>query len=133
MKSSYVSPTTTRQARLERLRSGRAAAQIVGTVFPLVRQLRLDLNFEAAERTTIASQAHVMHPPSQAFFEFPCPFSACDGRFDLADPVAAAIAGNASAAEGVLECSGLRARDHEGKQPCRARLTYTITATYKPK
>ena len=132
MKSSYASPTTTRQARLERLRSGRAAAQVVGAAFPLVRQLRLDLSFEAAERTTIASQTHLMHPPSQAFFEFPCPFSACDGRFDLAAAVAAVVGGNASESRGVLECSGLRARDHEGKQPCRARLSYTITATYQP-
>jgi hypothetical protein len=129
--SSPLSPSAVRQQRQDRLRRDRAAAQALRAAFPTVGQLRLDLRFAGSAPTTPASQAHVLHPPARAFFEFPCPYADCDGQFNLTAVVRAALASTARHAEGALECSGLRAKDHTTKQPCKLQLNYTVTANYQ--
>ncbi len=131
MRLSSFSPAAARQQRLDRLRRDRTAALALRTAFPEVEQLRLDLRFEGAARNTPASQSHVLHPPARAFFEFPCPYADCDGQFNLTAEVAAAVASPDHKFEGALECSGVRARDHATKQPCKLQLSYTITAAYQ--
>jgi hypothetical protein len=128
MRLSSLSPAAARQLRLDRLRRDRTAAQALRTAFPAVEHLRLELSFDGAARGTPASQSHVLHPPARAFFEFPCPYADCDGQFNLTTQVAAAVADPSHQAEGSVECSGLRARDHATKQPCKLQLNYTITA-----
>src|SRR6266436_4256910 len=115
---------------MERLRRDRAAAQALRVAFPAVQHLRLELKFESTTSSTPTLQSHVLHPPARAFFEFPCPYSDCDGQFDLTGAVSAALADPVTQAEGMLECAGLRARDHASKQPCQLHLVYSITATY---
>jgi hypothetical protein len=130
MKLALVSPAAARQERRDRLRRERAAALALRVVFPAVEQVRLELTFESPANTP-ARQSHILHPPARAFFEFPCPYADCDGRFDLTGAVNAALADPAHRAEGTLECSGKRARELGSKQPCQLRLIYTVTATYQ--
>jgi hypothetical protein len=118
-----------RQERTERLRRDRAAAVTLRASFPAVQQVRLELQFEGTANAP-ASQAHVLHPPARAFFDFPCPYADCDGHFDLSSAVNGTLSTSARHAQGTLGCVGLRARDHASKQPCELQLNYRIIATY---
>jgi hypothetical protein len=122
-----------RQQRADQLRRDRAASQSLRVAFPAVQQLRLELSFAGATANTPGSQSHVLHPPAQAFFTFPCPYANCDGQYDLTEAVNAALADPARRAEGMLECRGLRAQKYDSKQPCQLHLIYTVTATHPVK
>jgi hypothetical protein len=119
-----------RQQRRDRLRRDRAAALALRVAFPAVQHLRLELKFENSGAQAPTLQSHILHPPAQAFFEFPCPYADCDGHFDLTGAVNAALADPAHHAAGVLECSGLRPWDCASKRPCQLQLIYKVTATY---
>ena len=129
MRLTPLSPAATRQERVDRLRRDRATALALRAAFPAGQQLRLELKFEGPSANTPAAQSHVLHPPAQAFFTYPCPYADCDGQFDLTGAVSTALATASHQAEGVLECSGVRARDRACKQPCLLRLAYTVIAT----
>jgi hypothetical protein len=131
MKLALTSPAVARLARMERWRHDRAAALALREVFPAVQELRFELNFESTTTSTPTAQSHILHPPARAFFEFPCPYSDCDGRFDLTRAVNAALAEPAHQTEGMLECCGARARDAGSKQHCQLRLTYIVTAIHQ--
>jgi hypothetical protein len=124
------SSATARQERRDRLRRDRAAAVALRVAFPAVQHLRLELKFESSSAQAPTLQSHVLHPPAQAFFEFPCPHADCDGHFDLTGAVNAALADPAHHAAGVLECCGLRPWDCASKRPCQLNLIYKVTATY---
>ena len=128
MKLGLTNPAVARLERRERWRLDRANALALREVFPAVQELRIELSFESTTTSTPTSQSHVLHPPARAFFEFRCPYSDCDGQFDLTRAVNSALADPAHQAEGVLECGGARARDRGSKQPCQLRLIYTVTA-----
>lgn len=130
MKLGLTSPAVARLERRERWRQDRAAALALREVFPAVQELHFELNFESTATSTPTSQSHVLHPPARAFFEFPCPYSDCDGRFDLTGAVNAALADPAHQTEGMLECCGARARDHGSKQQCQLHLIYAVTAIH---
>jgi hypothetical protein len=129
--SASPSAESARQQRHDRLRRDRAAAQAIRSAYPTIVTLRLELHFEGSEARVPADQVHVMHPPARAFFEFPCPYADCDGQFNLSDAVGAALASTKKSAAGVLECIGLRAKDHAGRQSCKLHLHYTITPEYQ--
>jgi hypothetical protein len=129
MKLAELSTAAARQERADRLRRDRAAALALRTAFPAVQQLHLELKFQGTSENTPAAQSHILHPPARAYFTYPCPYADCNGQFDLAEAVRAAMVGPPYRAEGVLECSGVRARDHSSKQPCLLRLVYTVAAT----
>lgn len=116
--------------RQEGLRRARAIAQSLRAVFPSVRELRFDLAFENPASNPPATQTHVLHPPAPAFFEFPCPYANCDGRFDLTAAVESILRSNGQRSVGLLECAGLRARERGSRQPCGLRLQYQVSATY---
>jgi hypothetical protein len=124
------SSAAARQERIDQLRRDRAAAVAVRVAFPAVQHLRLELKFESSSAKAPTLQSHILHPPAQAFFEFPCPYADCDGQFDLTGGVYAALSDPAHHAAGVLECSGVRPRDCASKRPCQLRLIYKVTATY---
>jgi hypothetical protein len=125
--------TNTRQERRDQLRRNRATAQPLRAAFPAVQQVRIELRFEGPSASTPTSQSHVLYPPAPAFFEYSCPYADCDGQFDLSSAVKAVLADATRPADGVIECNGLRARDHASKQPCLLQLLYTVTATYQQK
>src|SRR6185437_14292108 len=101
------------------------AALSLRASYPAVQQVRLELQFEGLSNVP-AAQSHVLHPPAQAFFDFPCPYADCDGHFDLTAAVNVALADPAHRAAGVLECPGLRPRDWASKQPCQLHLIYKV-------
>jgi hypothetical protein len=101
-------------------------------MFPAVEQLRFELSFEGGAATTPVPQSHVLHPPARAFFSFRCPYADCDGRFDLAAAVHAALEDPSHRTEGVLECAGSRASDFAAKPACQLRLHFTLTAVCSP-
>jgi hypothetical protein len=98
-------------------------------MYPDVQQVRLELQFDGTSNT-LASQAHVLHPPARAFFDYPCPYADCDGHFDLTSAVTGALAASTGQTAGVLECEGQRSRDYASKQPCQLQLSYRIIAQY---
>ena len=124
-----ISHAASLQQRSERLRRDRAAAPAIRVAFPAVRHLRLELHFEGETGNTPASQSHVLHPPAQAFFEFPCPYADCNGQFDLTNAVNTAMQNTSRETRGTIECGGIRSRQLAAKQPCKLRLRYMITVT----
>jgi hypothetical protein len=125
-----LSNAAARQGRIDRLRRNRAAAVALRVAFPAVQHLRLELKFESSSAKAPTLQSHILHPPAQAFFDFPCPYADCDGHFDLTGAVNVALANPAHHAAGVLECPGLRPWDWASKRPCQLHLIYKVTATY---
>ena len=122
----------TRQDRYSRLHRDREAAPKLRTMFPVVEQLRFELSFEGGGAATPVSQSHILHPPARAYFSFPCPYADCDGRFELAAAVHAAVEDPSHRIEGVLECAGSRGSDFRSKPLCRLRLHFTLTAVCAP-
>jgi hypothetical protein len=130
VKLAALKPEAARQQLRDRWRRDRAAAQTLRSGFPRVERTRIDLSFKNAASSTPAAQSHILHPAAQAFFAFPCPYSDCDGRFDLNGVVPAILARSADHAEGDLECSGSRAREGLGRQPCQLHVHFVVTAQY---
>lgn len=118
--------------QIDQARRDRAAAPQLRTAFPKVRQLRIELKFGGTTTNTPASQSHVLHPPARAFFELPCPYADCDGRFDLTAAVNLLLADRLSKAEGSLKCQGHRPDRLATRTPCQLLLSYEFTATYHP-
>jgi hypothetical protein len=114
------------------LRRDRAAAQVLRTALPTVQQLRIELRFQGPGSIGPTAQSHVLYPPAPAFFEYRCPYSDCDGQFDLGGGVKAALADATHRAKGVLECRGSRGLDPTARRPCGLRLLYEVTASYRP-
>ena len=129
MRLAARSLTEGRQERLDRRRRDRAAALALRAAYPGVLRLRLDLHFDGAKNVP-ASQSHELHPPAQAFFEFPCPFADCDGQFDLTGVVNLLLADRISKAEGVLKCQGQRPDRRTTRAPCQLHLNYEFTVIY---
>jgi hypothetical protein len=129
---SSSSPAALRQERAERLRRDRAATLPLREAFPAVKHLRLEFEFVAATENVPAAQSHVLHPPAQAFFAFPCPHADCDGQFDLTAAVNAVLTSQATEAEGVLKCSGQRLDRRAIRIPCDLNLHYSFSVAYQP-
>ncbi|HEY3784116.1 MAG TPA: hypothetical protein VGL55_02420 [Steroidobacteraceae bacterium] len=125
------SPDASRQERTERLRRQRAAARALRVAFPAIQQLRLELTFDSGTTNAPVPQSHILHPAAQAFFEFPCPYADCDGKYDLTAAVDTALANKTGKARGSLECPGHRPEHYNSRRPCKLRLSYAITATYQ--
>lgn len=119
--------SSTANSPAERMRRDRASAATLRAAFPNVELLRLELSFRAAANAPTA-QSHLLHPPARAFFRFPCPYADCDGQFDLASAVQAALADPAHQTQGRLECAGTR-NHSDSRRPCQLQLDYTVTAT----
>jgi hypothetical protein len=129
MKFAVSAPT--RKAQMEQLRRDRATAPVLRTEFPSLQQLRIELRFQGSGSSVPTSQTHMLYPPARAYFEYRCPYSDCDGQFDLNGAVRAALTDPTHRAEGVLECHGSRRQDHASRRACLLQLHYEVTATYQ--
>jgi hypothetical protein len=127
----FAPSAATRQERRDQLRRDRATAPVLRAAFPTIKQLRIELTFEGPNSSTPTPQSHLLYPPAPAFFGYACPYSDCDGQFNLGDAVKAALADATHRAEGQLECRGSRVGDHASKRPCLLRLVYEVTATFQ--
>jgi len=125
----FAPSVATRQERMDQLRRDRATASVLRVAFPAVQQLRIELKFAGPGSSVPTPQSHVLYPPARAFFEYPCPYSDCDGQFDLAGAVKAALTDPAHRVEGVLTCQGSRGHERTSKLPCQLQLVYEVTAT----
>ena len=125
----FAPSAATRQDRRDQLRRDRATALVLRAAFPAVQQLRIELKFDGPGSSVPTPQSHVLYPPARAFFEYPCPYSDCDGQFDLAGAVKTALADPAHRVEGVLACQGSRGHERTSRRPCQLQLAYQISAT----
>lgn len=113
----------------ERQRRDRAIAQVMRNLYPQFASLKLEFEFSEPDPDASAPAPHllVMHPPSQAYFVFPCPYADCDGEFDLTSAVAELARSRGPHNHGSLKCGGQRARDKSGRTPCQLTLEYSLS------
>lgn len=122
------SPANSRNQLRERQRRDRATAQLMRAMYPQFASLRLEFEFKDPHSDAAAPAPHllVMHPPSQAYFVFRCPYSDCDGEFDLTAAVAELAHSQEPHSHGTQKCGGQRVRDKSGRTPCQLTLEYSI-------
>jgi hypothetical protein len=124
MKLVLNSPAAVRNAARERQKRERAAAPVLRTLFPGLATLQLEFEFSDNTEFLPSPQVAVMHPPARAYFRFACPYSDCDGEFDLAGPINLLVNAQQPRERGQLRCTGTR---HGGAQ-CTLNLEYAISA-----
>ena len=114
----FTSANSRNQLR-ERQRRDRATAQVMRAMYPQFASLKLEFDFGSRIRTSApAPHLLVMHPPSQAYFVFPCPYADCDGEFDLGSVVAELARSRREAhVTERAKCGGQRVRDKNGRTP----------------
>jgi len=112
----------------ERQRRDRATSKPMRVSYPQFASLKLHFEFREADPDVVAPVPHLlfMHPPSHAYFLFPCPHADCDGEFDLTSAVADLARSHESSCDGRQVCGGQRVRDKNGRGPCQLALKYTI-------
>ncbi len=126
MKFAVASPIAGRGAVRERHRRDRAAAPLLRTRYPRLASLQLDFVFSESTEFLPSPQVTQFHPPARAFFCFACPYSDCDGEFDLTAPVDQFVNAGQPSASGQLRCTGKR---HKGVS-CTLCLEYSISASW---
>ena len=127
MKLVLNSPAAVRNAARERQKRERAATPALRTVFPTLATLQLKFEFSDNTEFLPSPQVAVMHPPARAYFRFACPYSDCDGEFDLSGPINLLGSSHQPSEDGTLRCAGTR---HGGAQ-CTLSLEYSISAQWE--
>jgi|SRR5688572_15003924 hypothetical protein len=117
-----------REGMRERQRREQAAARPLREIYPGVATLRFDFKYSADMHPLPAPQSRVLHPPANAYFTFPCPFSECAGHFDLAAQVRDLLRANGTHATGTMDCCGERVHP-QGRSGCRLKLEYSLEVT----
>ena len=113
-----------REAVRERQMRNRAAAPAMRTRYPQLASLQVGFDFSDRTEFLPSPQVTEFHPPARAFFCFACPYSDCDGEFDLAREVAQTIDAHEPRAHGQMKCAGTRRRG----VPCTLCLDYSVVA-----
>jgi hypothetical protein len=113
-----------RDAVRDKHRRGRTAAPVFRNRYPELGSLQLDFDFSDRTELLPSPQVTVFHPPAHAYFCFACPYSDCDGEFDLTSPVDLLVSSHEHQASGQIRCPGTR---HRGIA-CTLCLEYSITA-----
>jgi hypothetical protein len=121
----FTSTNSRNQVR-ERQRRDRATAQALRSVYPHFASLRIEFDFSEPRTSAPTPQVLVLHPPSQAYFVFPCPYADCDGEFDLTSAVAGLSRSGEATCEGHQRCGGQRVREC-GRVPCDLTLEYFLS------
>lgn len=110
----------------ERQRRDRASTQTLRQRYPQFASLRLEFDFSDDTKFTPAPQVTVLHPPAAAYFIFPCPYSDCDGEFNLS-PVVDEIANSGEVHDqGQMRCSGQRSGTSEERVSCGLTLEFSL-------
>ena len=120
-----------RKMQEQQSRRDRTTAPVLRTAFPGLQHLRIELRFQGSGSSVPTDQTHMLYPPARAFFEYRCPYSDCNGQFDLQSAVRAALTDATHRAEGLLECQGSRGQDHATRRPCLLQLIYQVSAIYQ--
>ncbi|HET9473523.1 MAG TPA: hypothetical protein VFO82_06485 [Steroidobacteraceae bacterium] len=100
MRHAAATPMAGRGAVRERQRRDRAAAPLLRTRYPQLGSVQLDFEFSDRTEFLPSPQVTVFHPPARAYFCFACPYSDCDGEFNLADAVDVAVSSQEAHGDG---------------------------------
>ena len=112
-----------REAMRERQRRGRTVTPALRARYPGLNSLQVDFEFSDQGGFLPSPQVTVFHPPAPAYFCFACPYSDCDGEFDLTKPVDLAVSSGEAQSCGQVRCVGMR---HRGAA-CTLCLEFSIT------
>ena len=110
----------------ERQRRDRASTQALRQRYPQLASLRLEFDFSDDTKFTPAPQVTVLHPPAAAYFIFPCPYSDCDGEFNLAPVIDEIAASGELHDEGQMRCCGQRTGPKEERVTCGLILEFSV-------
>jgi len=124
MRHAAATPMAGRGAVRERQRRDRAAAPVLRTRYPQLGSVQLDFEFSDRTEFLPSPQVTVFHPPARAYFCFACPYSDCDGEFNLTSAVDLAVSAREVRNEGQVRCAGKR----NGGAECTLCLEYSISA-----
>jgi hypothetical protein len=99
--------------------------------FAAISKLQIDLSFSGSSRATPSAQLHSFYPPARAFFRFACPYSDCDGEFDLTANVVKLAEGppGARVDSGRMSCPGVHYRDSTTAAPCSLAVVWRLVIT----
>ncbi len=121
------------EKQLDRAQRRRAAAGTFAENFPLVERIRLELHPMDPGVASPVRQLHELFPPAASVLVFNCPHGDCDGFFDLTDAVDGVLRAGAAEGAGAEECRGTRPAPGVTRRPCRLKLGYRFTVTYRAK
>ena len=122
MRLSSTTRAQGREAMRERQRRGRTVTPAMRVHYPGLSSLQIDFDFSDQGDLIPSPQVRVFHPPAQAYFCFACPYSDCDGEFDLTRTVDLAVSSGEPQSSGQVRCVGTR---HRGPA-CTLCLEYSI-------
>jgi len=108
----------------------RAAAPSIRLAYPKVSKLRIAFAFDDGSALAPSSQVHTMHPPSQAYFSFPCPGAGCNGSFELGTVIEQLVHRGQSWSADQLRCSGVRPEHRASGKTCDLQLRYQVDVSY---
>lgn len=126
MKFAYSKARSGRSEMRERHRRDRARTPILRARFPQLGSLRLEFDFRDEGPFTPAPQVAVLHPPAPAYFVFPCPYSDCDGEFDLTTAIENMVGADQEHCDGLLRCAGHRRVEDIAGAPCALTLEFQV-------
>jgi hypothetical protein len=126
MKHARSAPTFGRAALRDRQNRDRAAAPQLRARYPELGSLQVEFEFSDRTEFLPSPQVTVFHPPARAYFCFACPYSDCDGEFDLTRTVDIMVSAREQQVEGQLICAGTR---HGGVR-CTLCLEYSLLAQW---
>jgi hypothetical protein len=124
MKLAAPVPAGGRNAVRERQKRDRASAPPLRARYPRLDTLQLDFDFSDRTAYLPSPQVTVFHPAARAYFCFACPYSDCDGEFDLTAAVDVAVNAREPRTVGQSRCKGTR----HGGAACTLCLEYAIHA-----
>jgi len=127
MKFAGAASIAGRGAVRERHRRDRLAAPLLRMRYPQLATLQLDFEFSDRTEFLPSPQVTVFHPPARAYFCFACPYSDCDGEFNLTSQVDLVVNAREERSEGQMRCSGTR----HGGAACSLCLEYTVVAHWE--
>jgi hypothetical protein len=123
MRHARTTPEHGREAMRERQRRGRTETPARRVHYPALSSLQIDFDFSDQGDFIPSPQVVVFHPPAPAYFCFACPYSDCDGEFDLTRTVDLAVSSGEPQSSGQVRCAGTR---HRGAL-CTLCLEFSIT------
>lgn len=111
----------------ERQRRDRATVPSLRVRFPDIATLKIEFSYSDRSPFTPAPQTAVLHPPAAAYFVYPCPYTDCDGEFDLSTAVSNLASAGDRCCDGQSKCNGMRQVD-SGTTACGLTLEFAIEA-----
>lgn len=127
MRFANASTLSGRDAVRDRQRRGRTSAPALRTRYPGLDSLQLQFEFSDRTEFLPSPQVTVFHPPAPAYFCFACPYSDCNGEFNLTAAVDLAISSREQSSS-QIRCAGTR---HRGVA-CTLCLEYSISPQWSP-